>query len=326
MSDNEIINWYKDNRESTLKNLKAAPTSSPSQEEKIFENEKLMRNDSIVWKHFSKTGGIYDTLKKLESAVEKPAINAFDFDEEENTYMIFITVTNSILYLFKEFCVSMNKELDSETDESIETEWKELNGKYKALEKNLDEFETFKGKIDKELSKYESAMSEDTSKGKKDTMTLEYVMNVIKEYIKQFTCNNITISITLKTIKQELSKLQSEKKQNGKPTLNVEKLEYSLEQSISEFNNKYYIYKKQQEDYQKRKKIYDCKYEILKSYNTKYNSLRESIDGLYSSICEGGELYCLNNAPSKEDGTDDYMQAAKTLCEKAKEITKDYQF
>lgn len=317
MGNNKTINDYLDKKpliDYKIKNLKKPPSPSPSFEENkdiLLENEKHTREDSIIWKYFSKIGGIYDTLKKLESAVEKPAINAFDFDEEENTYMIFITVTNSILYLFKELCVSMNKELDSETDESIETEWKILNEECCNLTKA---YNTIKAEIDSDVKKIDADISKyykiprDTPNKKRDIPISDNKTSLLNKDKKYSSIKEII-----------MEEILNEKKPKDKSETQKEEIERRLENKI---NN----YSKQLGNYEKRKEIYDSKYKILKSYDSKYNSLRESIDGLYSSICEGGELYCLNNAPSKEDGTDDYMQAAKTLCEKAKEITKDYQF
>ncbi len=337
MTNSKII-WFNKNKD-TIKSK--TPPTKPSFDESILENEERIRIDSIVWEYYSKTGGIYDTLKKLESAVEKPAINAFDFDEEENTYIIFITVTNSILYLFKDFCVSMDKELNSETDESIETEFETLKKEFENIKKLYDVIQSLAKNINADIINYESAMSEDTSKGKKDNQNLKYVLGRIRGIINNFdksALDNRKINDALETISNELRNLQPNG--NSLPTIRFlssssnrtknfesqnENLELDLENKIKKINKKYSDYQKQLDNYNAKKENYDSKYENLKSYVSKYESLRETIDGLYSSINEGGELYCLNNAPSKEDGTDAYMEAAKTLCERAKKITKDYQ-
>ena len=92
---------------------------------KLSESEKNRRNDLIIWKHYSKTGGIYDMLTDLETAVKKPAVNAFDFDEDENTYIIFITVNNSILSHLKTLWGKMEKELGEDEEKKEEMEERE---------------------------------------------------------------------------------------------------------------------------------------------------------------------------------------------------------
>lgn len=52
--------------------------------------------DQTIWKAYSKRGGIHDDLQDFCKAVKRPSANAFDYDEEEKTYMICITLYNTI--------------------------------------------------------------------------------------------------------------------------------------------------------------------------------------------------------------------------------------
>lgn len=52
--------------------------------------------DRAIWKSYSKRGGIHDALQDFCKAVNRPSANAFNYDEEENTYIICITLYNTI--------------------------------------------------------------------------------------------------------------------------------------------------------------------------------------------------------------------------------------
>ena len=52
--------------------------------------------DGAIWKAFSKRGGFHDALQNFCQAVRKPSVNAFEYDEDEETYMICIVLYNTI--------------------------------------------------------------------------------------------------------------------------------------------------------------------------------------------------------------------------------------
>lgn len=52
--------------------------------------------DGAIWKAFSKRGGFHDALQNFCQAVRKPSVNAFEYDEDEETYMICIGLYNTI--------------------------------------------------------------------------------------------------------------------------------------------------------------------------------------------------------------------------------------
>ena len=52
--------------------------------------------DLEIWKSYSKRGGVHDALQDFCKAVKHPSVNAFDYDEEEKTYIICITLYNTI--------------------------------------------------------------------------------------------------------------------------------------------------------------------------------------------------------------------------------------
>ncbi len=52
--------------------------------------------DGVIWKAFSKRGGFHDVLQNFCQAVRKPSVNAFEYDEDEGTYVICILLYNTI--------------------------------------------------------------------------------------------------------------------------------------------------------------------------------------------------------------------------------------
>lgn len=60
-----------------------------------------IEKDRAIWKAYSEQGGLYDLFKNFNVAVSKPAANANDYDEDENTYVICITLYNAIYLRMK---------------------------------------------------------------------------------------------------------------------------------------------------------------------------------------------------------------------------------
>lgn len=63
---------------------------------KIAAGAAEREKDRAIWKSYSKRGGIHDALQDFCKAVRRPSANAFDYDEEEGTYIICITLYNTI--------------------------------------------------------------------------------------------------------------------------------------------------------------------------------------------------------------------------------------
>lgn len=71
-----------------------------------------IEKDRIIWEAYSERGGIFDMLKSFNNSVFKPAINASDYDDEENTYMICITLYNSTVLRIGDILEKAGKKLD----------------------------------------------------------------------------------------------------------------------------------------------------------------------------------------------------------------------
>lgn len=71
-----------------------------------------IEKDRIIWKAYSERGGIFDMLKSFNNSVFKPAINATDYDDEENTYMICITLYNSTVLRIGDILEKADKNID----------------------------------------------------------------------------------------------------------------------------------------------------------------------------------------------------------------------
>lgn len=65
-------------------------------DERIASGAAGREKDRAIWKSYSKRGGIHDALQDFCKAVRQPSANAYDYDEEEKTYIICITLYNTI--------------------------------------------------------------------------------------------------------------------------------------------------------------------------------------------------------------------------------------
>ena len=63
---------------------------------RIASGAAAREKDRAIWKSYSKRGGIHDALQDFCKAVRRPSANAFDYDEEDRTYIICITLYNTI--------------------------------------------------------------------------------------------------------------------------------------------------------------------------------------------------------------------------------------
>lgn len=63
---------------------------------RIAAGAAMREKDRAIWRSYSKRGGIHDSLQDFCKAIKRPSANAFEYDEEENTYIICITLYNTI--------------------------------------------------------------------------------------------------------------------------------------------------------------------------------------------------------------------------------------
>lgn len=71
-----------------------------------------IEKDRVIWKMYSEQGGLYDLLNSFHLSVLKPTVNAMDYDEEENTYVICITLYNAIYLRMKRNLEKLHQELN----------------------------------------------------------------------------------------------------------------------------------------------------------------------------------------------------------------------
>lgn len=103
--------------------------------EQIMEKEAKQKEDRVIWRTYSKYGGIGDVLTDIRKAVERPSSNAFEFDEEEGAYIIFITLNNTCISRMTALC----SEMRSECGRTGEMECSELQKKRETLQKTYHE-------------------------------------------------------------------------------------------------------------------------------------------------------------------------------------------
>lgn len=104
--------------------------------EQIIEKEKEQKEDRAVWKAYSKRGGISDILMDIRKAVESPSANAFEFDEEEGMYVIFITLNNTYISRLTFLCSEVGSECErirKAENSEVQKERKELQAIYQKL-------------------------------------------------------------------------------------------------------------------------------------------------------------------------------------------------
>lgn len=84
---------------------------SPEYDTRIAAGAAKREKDRAIWKFYSKRGGIHDAFQDFCRAVKRPSANAFDYDEEEKTYIICITLYNTIWMRMKAELEKLNQDL-----------------------------------------------------------------------------------------------------------------------------------------------------------------------------------------------------------------------
>ena len=125
----------------------------PSKEElkQIIEKESKQKEDRVVWKAYSKRGGISDTLTDIRKAVERPSANAFEFYEEEGMYTIFITLNNTYISRLVALCNEMCSEYEQIEKEKMEDS--KFQKERDELQKERDEIQKIYNKLCSEKEK-----------------------------------------------------------------------------------------------------------------------------------------------------------------------------
>lgn len=130
------------------------PFMSDREFEQIIEKEKKQKEDQAVWKAYSKRGGISDILTDIRKAVEHPSANAFEFDEEEGMYIIFITLNNTYISRLTTLCNGVCSECE-QIRNMEDSELKEERDGFQEIYKNLI---SEKGNLDKKLPDFQKQL------------------------------------------------------------------------------------------------------------------------------------------------------------------------
>lgn len=238
----------------------------------IEKKEEQQRQDKIIWKTYSKRGGIYDKLEEIKQFIDHPSINAFDFDEEEGCYMVFITINNTLLGRVKRLCDDMREQLEC----GHKTECRGLPEEMKLLEKKFRELEGQKKAIS----------------GKENTESFREERREI-------------LRIMQKSSWEVLLKGQETGRQKVEQALaDFSKRMDRYERKLDKLNENVEAYEHQLEDFKD-----EC--EFQKSYAPKYMALYELLGELRESVNAGGEYHILTISPSGKEELDRYMNTAE---------------
>lgn len=122
--------------------------------EQIIEKEKKQKEDRAVWKAYSKRGGISDILMDIRKAIECPSANAFEFDEEEGMYIIFITLNNTYISRLTALC----SEVCNECERIRNMEDSDLKKEGDGVQRTYDDLISEKEKLDEEFLSFKQQL------------------------------------------------------------------------------------------------------------------------------------------------------------------------
>ncbi len=254
----------------------------------IIGKEAEQKKDQAVWKAYSRRGGISDTLADIKRAVEHPAANAFEFDEEEGMYIIFITINNTYISRLTNLCREMCDEY--EQIEKRKMEDSELQKEQEELLNIYDNLES----INKELNSEYKGLSETYGK----------LCSKIDELYRSPSKNDLGTD----GWRQKKEKLEG------------------LESSLSSHEKKREYYKIAVNDYKKRLMLlaeecdrqcfYESKFDVEKGL---YQELKE-LEGYFDENCR---FYRLIVSPKVEE-LEEYMRKAHEFCEWISDMMDQY--
>lgn len=285
------------------------------------KRERERKDDLLIWKYYSRTGGIYDMLRNFETAVTKPAVNAFDFDEEEKCYYIFIAINNSLLSRLNEQIRNLQEHLPeppscNNVNGDTSTEASELLSSYNSVGQSLERIKSQK--------EWKRKFNEYKDEYRRLTKTPHRSIKAKGQSSKQI---QFRIDAAITKLSNALDSNGGNGSFYGRGS-SQEKREEALlmkaSQLLETMRREIEKYERDLEKYNRKRSLFERNYAALYSYTAKYESLYEAIKALYSMTAEGGELHGLTCSPSIEEGVEAYMKLAEAYCEKSAEITKEY--
>lgn len=250
----------------------------------IIKKEEEQIRDRIIWKAYSKRGGLYDVLTDIENTIEHPSANAFCFDEEEGHFIIFIAVHNTYIKRIE----SLYDELCDEYRSAHESERQGLCAEMERLQKQSDI-----------LHKQYNSLDEQPNQLRKEYDGL------------QKKCSRVTPQEFL----QVLVRGENEKKE--------EELKSLESQLISRLMKKEQ-YNRDVEAYNKRLKEFREKCDFQKAYTPKYALLFKMLKKLCEVQHDDNAFHALTISPTREEGIEGYMERAHAFCTQISHVKNEY--
>ncbi len=264
---------------------------NPENDEKfkeIIDKEAEQKKDQAVWKAYSKRGGISDTLADIKRAVEHPAANAFEFDEEEGMYIIFITINNTCISRLTDLCREMCDEY-----EQIDKRKMEDSGLQKEREELFKIYDNLKSRYKELNSEYEKLQE-----------TLKKLPKISK--LDRSRSKNESGTDGLRQRKEDLQGLAS---------------------NLGFHEKKREDYKINVDDYQKRLMFFAEECDRQRSYKPQFDTekgLYHKLKELEEYFDENGRFYRLTVSPEGKEELEKYMDKAKEFCKWISDMMKLY--
>lgn len=264
---------------------------------KIFEKEVEQKKDQTVWKAYSKRGGISDTLADIKRAVDHPAANAFEFDEEEGMYIIFITINNTCISRLTDLCREMCDEY-----EQIEKRQMEDSGLWKKKKALIEER--------KELPRDREDLLRDREDllGDREELWNKYVLPKSSTPVLDDRC-------------------QPKNKSNVEQWNKFEEKLQKTKEDLSKYEAKRKDYKAAidaYDAYQEKLHFFKKEYEQLESYKPKYDTLYKELTELGQICSKNHDFYRLTVSPEGKEELEKYMDKAKEFCKWISDMMKLY--
>lgn len=238
----------------------------------------FIEKDRTLWESYSKQGGIYDILKKIENATTMPSANAFDFDEDEGCYIIFLTIHNTLLIRFMAQLADLQQDYAAPYDSELsQTESELLNRRKCLLEDQKRVIKPKSQTFRKELELTRKRLSSPDSPG--------------RGYDRE-----TTLAALLQKVKGVWREMQ--------------------EQAM--------VFDSQVQQYCADCEAFAASVRYQADYVQKYDVLYTALEELCREIGENGVLCRLSEPPTDEASLAAYMDTAKSFCERAATITRQY--
>ncbi|MCC2816928.1 hypothetical protein LK537_06425 [Lachnoclostridium pacaense] len=250
----------------------------------IIRKEEEQSRDRIIWKAYSKHGGLYDILTDIENIIEHPSANAFSFDEEEGHFIIFIAFYNTHIKrmesLYDEMCDGYRSAHESGR-QGLCREMGELQKLYDGLQKQYDNLVDEPNQFRKQYNEIQKRHSR----------------------------------VPPLDLLQAISRGPKEKKEEELKSLGNQ-LKSRLMQK-EQYNSKV-------EAYNRRFKEFREKCDFQKAYTPKYTLLYEMLKQLCEVQNDDNVFHALTISPAQEGELEGYMEMARAYCRQISHIKNSY--